>query len=378
MYEKIKADNRRRIERYDPRVLDGKADFYPAYMQIEQTNRCNAQCIMCNHFYLGNRGCGDLSAEVLERIAPVLPYCQTVMLNGDGEPFLSATIESSLRCYHQYGVKIGTNTNLSYIPEAVWPYFASTFGFINISCDACTPERYEMIRPGLSFDRFQRNLERMKESAPGLKKNIDCVVMKQNITELPGIVRLAHAYGIAEVRFHRLGVNPIIGNDADRAEYYYDMLRDQLLLADEEGRKTGVRVVHPKYEAPEKQAGSLPTGEEMIEELRQRKKTSELKAGTMLLGDDYYSEIVTERDLVTGLWDAGKVCRWAIERCYVDIKGNVTTCCSNMKKHMGSLLHQTFEEIWNGDEYVALRRNMARHLLPGFCRQCNWIKEAKF
>ena len=88
MNTNIRIENRKRINNYQVQDLEGKVDFYPAYIQIEQTSRCNAECIMCNHFYLGNRGCNDIDLSVIEKIEPILPYCETIMLNGDGEPFL--------------------------------------------------------------------------------------------------------------------------------------------------------------------------------------------------------------------------------------------------------------------------------------------------
>jgi len=78
------------------------------------------------------------------------------------------------------------------------------------------------------------------------------------------------------------------------------------------------------------------------------------------------------------LWNAGKACQWALERCYVDIRGNVTTCCYNMRKNMGSLMEKSFDEIWNGEEYKEFRKLMSKGILPGFCSECNWIKESKF
>lgn len=367
---------------------------------------------MCNHFYLGNRGCDDLDPAVMESMEPILPYCETVMLNGDGEPFLCPSIEQNIRRLGKYGVKIGTNTNLCYMPESVWPLIAESFGFLNISCDGGTRETFEMVRQGLKWETFTRNLARLDKAAPQLRKNLDCVVMRQNLRELPDIVELAAAYGMQAVRFHRLGVNPCIGNELDQAEYYYDILQEQLLAAQRLGQSLGVRVLVPTYQCPachapadlvqtrrdpahhvsanqgpEKRSmanqgaswqSDLPTREAMAEEIAQRKARAAAMMRDASLADDYYSEAVTARDFSEGTWASGKVCQWAVERCYIDIRGNVTTCCYNMKKHMGSLKDQSFDEIWNGENYAAFRRLMAAHSLPGFCKGCNWIKESRF
>ena len=372
-----RVENRKRIDSYQIQDFDGTVDFYPAYIQIEQTNRCNAECIMCNHFYLGNRGCGDLSETVIEKIQPILPYCQTIMLNGDGEPFLCRTIEKNIKCYAQYGIKVGTNTNFCFVPESLWPYFADTFAFLNISCDGATSQTFEMIRRGLKFKQFLANISRLNDVAPNLIKNFDCVVTKQNLRELPDIVRIAGTYGVRSVRFHRLGVNPFIANESDQVEYYYDLLDEMLQLAEKTAHEIGVVISYPKYQRPLKQL-DLPLKEDIFREIEKRKVAALDRTRSVTLQDDYYSEKVMDKDLFCRLWNAGKVCQWAIERCYIDINGNVSTCCFNMKKNMGSLMEHTFDEIWNGDEYVAFRKNMAKHLLPDFCRQCNWIKESRF
>lgn len=375
-YASLKNENRCRIESYS-NIHTGHVDFYPAYIQIEQTNRCNAECIMCNHFYLGNRGCNDIDSSVLEKIEPILPYCETIMLNGDGEPFLCPSIEQNIRCFSKYAVKIGTNTNLSFVPDGIWPFFADTFGFLNISCDGATQKTFEMIRHGLKWEIFLKNLAQLNEVAPMLKKNIDCVVSKHNIRELPDIVELAAEYGIHTVRFQRLGVNPCIGNETDQAEHYHALLTDCLAAAQRIGRSLGVKVSCPNYQATTHQL-VLPSSEEMTAELIQRKRKAVDTMRNVSLEDDYYSEVVTANDWSENIWCADKVCQWAIERCYIDLKGNVTTCCFNMKKHMGSLKNMSFDEIWNGAEYIEFRKLMAKHLLPGFCKKCNWIKDAKF
>lgn len=372
-----RIENRKRIDNFKIQDFDGTVDFYPAYIQIEQTNRCNAECIMCNHFYLGNRGCNDIDSLVIEKIESILPYCETIMLNGDGEPFLCPSIEQNIRRFSKYGVKIGTNTNLSFIPDGIWPFLADTFGFLNISCDGATQKTFEMIRKGLTFETFLNNLARLNKVAPLLKKNIDCVVSKQNIRELPEIVKLAAEYGVHTVRFQRLGVNPCIGNETDQAEHYYAILTECLTEAQSIGQSLGVEVSHPNYQVATEQL-VLPSREEMTDEMIQRKKKAVDTMRNASLEDDYYSEAVTADDWNKNIWCADKLCQWAVERCYIDLRGNVTTCCFNMKKHMGSLKDMSFDEIWNGAEYVEFRKLMAKHFLPGFCKSCNWIKDAKF
>ena len=86
MYRKEKEENLRKIRRSITGENGGYADYFPRYMQIEHTTFCNAECVMCNHFFLGNKGAGSVSQDIISRLEPVLPYCELIMMNGDGEP----------------------------------------------------------------------------------------------------------------------------------------------------------------------------------------------------------------------------------------------------------------------------------------------------
>ena len=88
MFEALKAENVRKIKAYTVGENDGYVSFYPRFIQLEHTTFCNADCVMCNHFFLGNKGAKHLPEEIVRLLEPVFPHCQMMMLNGDGEPFL--------------------------------------------------------------------------------------------------------------------------------------------------------------------------------------------------------------------------------------------------------------------------------------------------
>ena len=73
-YDYLKEQNVRKIEEYykSPFAAE-KVNFYPRYIQIEHSNLCNAQCIMCNHFFLANKGGKLLQYDVIKKIESILP-----------------------------------------------------------------------------------------------------------------------------------------------------------------------------------------------------------------------------------------------------------------------------------------------------------------
>lgn len=384
MTENFKQKNAHAMLRFESNLdrldenWDGAVSFYPKYLQIEHTTRCNARCIMCNHLYTGNREARDLNLDILYRMEDVLKYVETVMLNGDGEPFLYADIEKSLALLQKHAVLIGTNTNLTYIPDKVWGYLKDSFSFLNISCDGSSKALYEKIRKGLSFETFVKNLKKLNSVAPDLNKNLDCVLMRQNIGDMENLVRFAADHGFQSVKFHALGVNPMIGNMDDAPELYSHYLAEQVEKAKAAGKRLGMDVQTPFVSISED--GSIEGDLRRIaeEEPRSLERLKDAEAKDIDLSFQYQRIQVTDGDLSPAPYAHGDICRWAIERCYVDLMGNVTTCCYDMRHAYGSLQKQSFDEIWNGPVYKKLRKEMLQGSLPKWCKYCQWIKQPVF
>ncbi|MCH5161959.1 MAG: radical SAM protein [Clostridiales bacterium] len=381
-FESAKKENLKRIQRFEDNLSngdcgDGSVDFFPRFIQIEHTTRCNARCIMCNHLYTANRGASDLDDRVLDAVEEALPYAETVMINGDGEPLLYGKLDKSLSLFRRYGVSVGTNTNLSVIDGGVWQYFARDFAFLNVSCDGSTKELYEHIRKGLSYDRFVENLNKLNEVAPSLRKHLDCVLMRQNISDMESMVEFAHRHGFNSVRFHALGVNPVIANDADAPHLYPDYLYENAQRARKRAKELGIGILLPAIEGAGGQNGEDELRAQKAEaESRERIARVEKLEGHEVT--QHLCERVEKSDLSPAPFEHGGACRWAVERCYIDTKGYMTTCCYNVEKRFGDLSRESFSGVWNGDDYKAFRKQMCAGRLPAWCGSCEWLKNPRF
>ena len=380
--EKEKQENLNKILEFEAGETgpdwDGSVSFFPRFIQIEHTTRCNARCIMCNHLYTGNRGARDISMDVLYAVGDILKYAETVMLNGDGEPFLYPDIDRSLELFRKYGVRVGTNTNFTVVPENVWGYLADGFSFINISCDGSEKELYERIRKGLSFDDFTANLSRLDRTAPDLRKNLDCVLMRQNISDMENLVRFASEHGFASVRFHSLGVNPFIGNQQDLADLYPHYLAENIEKAVQTAKECGIRIQVPRVAVPAEGDARTDAVRAHAAEAEAAERIRKAESRQEILSQQYLGSPVKPEDLTAGMYEYGKICRWAVERCYIDLNGSLTTCCYDVSHRYGNLKEQSFREIWNGPLYRKLRREMVKGRLPGWCRDCQWLKDPEF
>jgi len=359
---------------------DGTALFYPTYIQLEHTNKCNAECIMCNHFYLGNRGGQELLPSIVEKLKPILPYCSTIMLNGVGEPFLVKNITDFLTIYSEYGIKIGTNTNLSFLIDELLDVISKHFSSLNISCDGCTAATYEHIRRGLRFDLFKKNLDKLNMAAPNIRKSLDCVVMRQNINEVIDIVHFAKEHNFERVTFTMLRVNSYLDNQQDSIRSFINYaalkLQQAIIAADEIGIKVFVPM-ECKFMFDESLAKQeqMHTNFSLDDDIAKKQQILKIKLNDLQLSTDYLNKQVTYDDLNNRQYCYGKPCQWALERCYIDITGKLTTCCYNMFGYFGNLSDKqsTFQNIWNGGMYKTFRKNLLIGKLPRWCYSCEFI-----
>lgn len=360
-------------------------DTYPSTLQMESTSFCNARCIMCSHLYAGNDGARDISDELLGQIEPVLPYVETIILHGNGEPFLSKNFEKSMELYEKYRIKLTTNTNLSILNEKIIRRINRSFHSIYVSCDACEKAAYEQIRKNLSFETFVENAKRLCRCCPDVCKNMVCVVMRQNLDQMAEMVRFAAELGFSSLIFLDMGPNVFVNNEMDRAAEYPYSLTAQIEKAMDYGTRLGIEVIFPenyleiskKYKYPTKQ--DIRTERERMfsrpfyytdEEVQQMHDYAE-----RFVGDQYrLYEDMAECSWEDNIFSCSGICEWCMEKTYLDIRGNVYVCCINSSYLLGNIFDVTdFSELWNNEIYTKIRRSFYQHRLPGFCNNCQFV-----
>ena len=220
-------------------------DSFPSQLQIESTSFCNAQCIMCNHYYGANYGSMDMNEKIIDKLEELFPYIRTVIMHGNGEPFLSRMFERCADKYSQYGIKLTTNTNLSILNDSHIEIINRSFDNIRVSCDGCTKEIYEGIRENLSFEVFEENLTKLRDKCPDVQKIMVSVIMRQNIEQLPELVSFAANYGFDEILFLDLSPNLLLDNEKDHVSRFRYLAAEQSRLALAKGEKLGIKVTFP-------------------------------------------------------------------------------------------------------------------------------------
>lgn len=343
---------------------------YPTFMQLELTDKCNAECIMCSHLYQKNIGAEVLGKEGLEAVRKILPYVRVAILHGNGEPFLHPMLPDILEEYCRYNICVSTSTNLSVFSEKLAGYVNRCFADIRVSCDGCTKEIYEQIRRNLSFDRLTENLEMLKNLCPDVKKLLMVVIMRQNIHQLEEFVPFAKKYGFSEVVFSNMMPSIALGNESDSPLHYEEAVKYRLMRAAELGKELGVSVVYPDcYDRIE--------GQDIYVEPVFR-SDEEIECQRKLISDTYHLDRVPLERMQDCDWEVDRVrcsgiCDWCMERTYIDLHGNVFVCCINNRYSLGNIVETDFESVWNCSEMQRIRQSFFDGKLPDFCEGCHFI-----
>lgn len=374
LYRQLKMLNKLKI---DIAVATKKvsANYMPRYLHISHTNLCNAQCIMCTHYFLGNKHARHLDERMLDKFNEFLPYAEILTLHGTGEPFLDKNILNTLSLAEKYGVQIVTNTNLSYLSDELFGYVSRIFKQLNVSCDGATKEIFESIRKNINFDCFEKNLARLAPLSNKLLLCMASVAMRQNILTLPDLVRFAKKYGFKRIAFNCLKAYKEIGNFDDELINYPHTASRSFHECLKLGKELGIEVLVPEDFLLDKE-----DEERIIEEQRKmlevekNVKPNKQKELSVKNSEMELTEIpsVYEKDSV--LYNCEGICDWLAEKPYVDIDGNVAICCFNKKVIVGNVFQSAIRDIINAPVYKAWRKSFYDNDMPKGCGHCQFVQ----
>lgn len=344
---------------------------YPNFLQLELTDVCNAECIMCSHLYQKNIDAGFLSEEGLDAVMPILPYVRVAILHGNGEPFLHPGLLNILEKYSKFNIYVSTSTNLSVFNEKIAGYINRCFADVRVSCDGCTKEIYEQIRRNLSFDNFVRNLETLHTCCPDVRKMLMVVVMRQNIHQLEDFVPFALKYGFSEIVFSNMMPSIALGNENDDPLLFKEVVKKKLMRAAALGKELGIHVVYPDcYDADMKES------DQYIEPVF--RSNEEIEKQRKLIKDTYHLNRAPLESMEDCNWSQDEIscdgiCDWCVERAYIDLNGNMFVCCINNRYTLGNIVESSFKDIWNGAQMQRIRQSFFDGKLPDFCEGCHFI-----
>jgi len=390
---------------------------YPSRLFVETTTRCNMKCQMCVKQSMGS-GLeeGDLSFKTFEAIEPALPTAEVLVLNGIGEPLLHPDLEAFIRRAKKLmpvGSWVGFQSNGLLLDDVRAELLVrSGLDRICLSLDAICPDTFRKIREGGEVEDMAQAftcLNKAKKRHPdnNLQVGVEFVVMRDNIHQLPDVLRWAASRGVSfAIVSHLL---PYDKEHVDQIAYDYNTQEAVELYtvwrkrAEQQGIEISnfFHVYHCKYIRTPEEQRMVDFMLEMIAEARSRDIFLHLENLTKrdeALADEVSRTFASARAVAeeTGLdlrlpgeaprndrkcdfvdnggtfvsWD-GKVhpCYflWHTFQCHFAGRKKYVS-----QKLFGTLSDKGILEIWNDAPYRAFREEVLKHEYP-FCSNCNLL-----
>jgi peptidoglycan/xylan/chitin deacetylase (PgdA/CDA1 family)/glycosyltransferase involved in cell wall biosynthesis/MoaA/NifB/PqqE/SkfB family radical SAM enzyme len=307
----------------------------PQFLIIDPSSRCNARCVMCPVSFRapGDHGT-DLAPSIFQQLAPLISFASQVNLFSSGEPTIANDIvhiidETQRLCSRQAAIWLSTNGKR--LSETILERLMAPQTGLQFSVDGGTKEVLESIRRGIAFEELCQSLslvQRRRGTGPYPALSFSATISKRNLHDLANIFRLARTYGIEHV-------------------YFYE--EDPEVSAEE---------------AYVLDAADRPVFESLLPQIEE--SGVRYSNGLYFRGADGLRAIEPQPPANPPTLRC--LAPWKVWHQRAD--GTVRTCCT-LRSSMGDLNKQTFDEVWNGEEYVKLRRAFVDQSgIPGTCYRC--------
>jgi len=302
----------------------------PRALFVELTRHCNLACPMC-------RNPGEvpaslrMSEQMFARIeSELFPTADLIDLRGWGESLILPEFPERARRASRFGAQLRIVTNLSFRRDAVLDLLSDLGVYVGISIDSAKPDVLAVLRRGANLDLMEANLKRLATSYQkrGLADRLNLYVTCQRpaLATLEEIVDFASRVGIHDVRLAPVGTRLAflaVGSVADELEHALERVRER-------AEATNVRV-----------------------------------SFTASLIDDMLPNQDTHACLHPWSW------------CYLSYNGGVGFCDHLIafdQYLFGTLDDSSFDAIWNGVDWVALRNEhlQQRRASAPYFHECAW------
>ncbi len=174
---------------------------YPSLMELELSNQCNLECIMCSGILSsGIRKNRDklpplrkaYTQKFVDELREFIPHLEELRFNG-GEPFAQKIVLDICDVVHEINpsLKINIATNGTVMNHKVLWMMANLNLHINISIDSLDPEKYALIRLNGDLEEVLKNFYIFKDYCHTNGRELSVMVnpMRNNWEEMAEFVR---------------------------------------------------------------------------------------------------------------------------------------------------------------------------------------------
>jgi MoaA/NifB/PqqE/SkfB family radical SAM enzyme len=332
-------------------VKDSTSPISPRVVFIEVTNRCNLLCETCPRTFFNREPLKTLTYDEFVQIAEQFPNMRRASLHGIGEPLLNKELPQIIKYLKGRDVEVIINSNGTLL-TAAWQEALVKSGLDEYRCsiDGARPETYARIRGADLLHKLRVGLEGLVKTKAGLQAptpriSIWCVSTKDNLAELPELVRLAARLGVPEVYVQRMTYF------AQEPGQQYGMARQELAI------------FGPDHDYQEEVIAKCET------------LSAELGIDFRAAGArDPRSSLEAARPADFTPWQE---CMRPWTTAYVTANGNCLPCCiSPFATHdydsliLGNLFERSFADIWRDHLYQKFRTKLLSSQPHQACASC--------
>lgn len=360
---------------------------------------CNAQCEFCSAWLVKG---SPMPIDMFDRLDAVLPYMVQIDLVGWGEPLIHPQLDKilcKLRDRVDSRSRISLTTNGVHLQRWVDQLIDANIREFEVSMHAARPETHEdlMGLPQGSFEKVISGLRTLldrKRDIETIRVGLTFIVTRQNLEEIPEFITIAENLGADYVFFRTLKGRTEVEQHKDGLDYHrlppylhpeFERLRERATDAIAKARiqihaspETWSNPIFPSeaearllaepttprekrrkefIRTPTPDSDDLPMGEPISEDMTE---------------DDRPNEGLTEVSCSRG---APYFCPTPYTALYLNGFDRLATPCCYMTSvpgHKRSYLKSTatFDNVWNSQAMVALRRRLHEGPLMAPCQKC--------
>ncbi len=341
------------VQGYDPDCLFVE---YPENIQLSLNKTCNLKCTFCAR---QTKLIQDRLSEEKEIIMPVeflennlnlFRKAKYVNLAADGEPLMHPEIR---RIFTILGNAI-EKPNIVFVTNSILLndklidlIIASQIMEIHFSIDSLNEANSNFIRPGFNLDKFISIIKKINDKKKQNKSEFPRLILRPtfislNISELPSMVDFCHQYEFSAMIIQQMQIYK-----PELSRYSIVYCKDQVKENIDEAVKKGIQykialIFDPVFKDIENQT---------IVDVNNALAKIE-------------NPVTFEKDIrVNNLIDK---CNLPWNFMLVQTNGDVFPCCHTTYK-LGNLYEQTWEQIWNGDRSIEIRKKFMKNILPKEC-----------
>jgi MoaA/NifB/PqqE/SkfB family radical SAM enzyme len=294
----------------------------PKALYLEPFFGCNYRCPFCIHGSGHQMTNSQLEPLAFERLKPVIDQVSHVHMTGLGEPFLNPHLPDYLSYFREKGKSYYINTNGSLLEDSHIELLTTSPSELSVSLDAGDKDTYDKVRCRGAWDRVLSGVKRVSRIKADRDTSYPLLYLTFHINAL-NVMSLKSVPNLAR----ELGINAVKFSWTRLPEAY----RAHSIFKDQDNVNAVVQGVCKDL----------------------------TDAGIHVRNEALF------RKHVRGCWHFS-------EMTFVGANAAVAACCSRWIT-VGSILDNSFEDIWNGMP----RRKLALGILNGSpeaaCENCEQI-----